>query len=448
MMGIEVCTIGGFEEVGKNMTAIKVGEDVILLDMGLMIPSLIELEEDEEIPRKSLTKKQLIARNVIPDDSVIKKWRPKVKAIVISHAHLDHVGGVPYLASDYDCPVVGTPFTIEILKTILKDEKIKIQNPLKILKAGKTLKINKNLKIEFINITHSTIQCVMVVLHTKAGIIVYANDFKLDKNPVIGKKPNFKRMKNLGDSGKVQLLIMDSLYSKSDMKTPSESVAREMLKDVIFGVNLKNNAVFVTTFASHIARLSSIVYFGRKLKRKIILLGRSLHKYVNAAEDIGAVKLTKSVEILSYRSQIKKKLKEIQKNPEKYLIVCTGNQGEPNAVLTRIANDEYHFKFSKDDAVIFSCKTIPDPSNIAHRASLERNLNKRGVRMFKDIHVSGHGAREDLRETVEMLKPKHIIPSHGSSQQLTPMVELAKNMGYNLGRTVHLVHDGQFLTFK
>jgi len=445
-MKIEVCTVGGFEEVGKNMTAVKVGEEVVIFDMGFMIPALIELEE-KQLSRKSLTRKQLISLNVVPDDSVIKKWKSKVKAIVISHAHLDHVGGVPYLAPEYNCPVVGTPYTIEILKSILHDEKMNIPNQLKVLKAGRTLKISKNLKIEFINITHSTIQCVFIAIHTPAGVIVYANDFKLDRNPVIGKKPDFKRMKHLGKSGKVKLLIMNSLYSKADMKTPSESVAREMLKDVMFGIDLKDHALFVTTFASHLPRLYSIVEFGRKLRRKVLFLGRSLHKYTVAAENIKAVKFTKHVEILSYGSQIKKKLKQVQQNPGKYLVVCTGNQGEPRAVLPRIANDDYHFKFKPGDSVIFSCKTIPDPSNVAQRVTLEKKLDRKGVRIFKDIHVSGHGAREDLRETVKLLNPMHLIPSHGSSEQLMPMVELSKKMGYKFGKTVHLVHDSQFLTF-
>ena len=203
------------------------------------------------------------------------------------------------------------------------------------------------------------------------------NDFKLDNHPVIGKKPDYEKLKSLGD-GSVKVLILDSLNSTSQMKTPSEKVAREMLKDVVLGVNTENKAIVVTTFSSHIARLRSIIDFGKHLNRKIVFLGRSLEKYVGTAENLKLVSFKDQVEIVGFREKVKEKLKRIMKNKDKYLIVCTGNQGEPDAVLARMARRDLPWKFDSGDIVIFSCRTIPTAETIANRDELEKKLTKHG----------------------------------------------------------------------
>ena len=254
---IEICAVGGYSEVGKNMTAIKVDDEVVICDMGFFLPEIIKLQEDEEVTKSEFTKKELIRYGAIPNDTIIQDWKNKVKAIVVTHCHLDHIGAIPYMASDYKAPVIGTPYSIEVLKQILKDEKAKIKNDLKTLNSNAKIKVSKNITIEFINMTHSTPQTVMIAIHTKYGAVIYANDFKFDNHPVIGKKPNYKRLQEIGDKG-VIALIADSLYSDANMKTPSEKVARELLKDVLLGTNNKGHLVIVTTFASQIARLKSI----------------------------------------------------------------------------------------------------------------------------------------------------------------------------------------------
>ena len=348
---------------------------------------------------------------------------------------------------NYSCPVIGTPYTIGILKTLLNDKKINIDNRLKELNTNSLIKISDKLSLEFVNITHSTLQTSITVLHTPEGKVVYTNDFKLDNHPVVGKKPNYEKIKELGD-GSVKVLILDSLNSIFQMKTPSEKVAREMLKDVVLGVNTEKKAIVVTTFSSHIARLKSIIDFGTHLNRKIIFLGRSLEKYVGTAEKLKLINFKEKIEIIGFRENVKKRLKRIMKDKGKYLIVCTGNQGEPDAVLARMARRDLPWKFESGDIVIFSCRTIPTVETIANREELEKNLRKSGVRVFKDIHVSGHASLEDHRDMIEMIKPQHIIPSHGDFEKVRGILELGKEIKYKEGKNIHCAENGEVISFR
>ncbi|MEA2037479.1 MAG: RNase J family beta-CASP ribonuclease [Nanoarchaeota archaeon] len=444
---IEICAIGGYNEIGKNMTAIKIDDEVVIIDMGLHLDSYIKYteEEQEDIVEKSAA--QLSRVGAIPDDSVIKEWRKKVKAIIPTHAHLDHVGALTFLSNKYEAPILCTPFTGEVIKTISNDEKIKLKNEIKILNVNAVYYISDKIKIEFINMTHSTPQTVMVAVHTPEGIILYANDFKFDNHPTLGKKPNYKRLEELGKSG-IKVLICDCTRARQPIKTPSELVAKEMLRDVMLGVDSKGKAVIVTTFASHLARLKSIVEFGKKMNRKIVFFGRSLAKYTKAGENIGLVNFSKEVEIVNFGKQIKKRLKKIEKDGiEKYLLVVTGHQGEPKSTLSKMVDGIIPFKFHSEDHVIFSCTIIPSEINIQNRAELERRMREHGVRIFRDIHASGHASREDLRDLLNLVVPKNIIPAHGEEDMKEALVDLAVEKGYKKGKTVHLVNDGDKISF-
>jgi len=420
-MPVEICSVGGYNEVGKNCTAIKVDDEVILMDIGIHLESYIKYTQDEDV--HDITAKELTAAGAIPDVSVIENWRKEVKAIIPTHAHLDHVGAIPYLGNKFDAPVLCTPYTAAVLKTILKDEKINIRNDIKVLSPNSSYTLSKKLKVEFINMTHSTPQTVMVAVHTQYGVILYANDFKFDSFPTLGKKPNFERLKELGQKG-ILALICDSTYAETKAKTPSESVAKEMLKEVMLGTESKGKVVAITTFSSHLARLKSIIEFGKAMNRKILFLGRSLSKYVRAGEDINIIKFSKDANILRFRGQVSGQLKKVQKNPGKYLLVMTGHQGEPKAVLSRMVRNEFPFKFQPEDHVIFSCKVIPTEINKENREKLENRLKNLGVRIFKDVHVSGHAAREDHRDLINMVKPKHIIPAHGEPEMKAALAML------------------------
>lgn len=435
---IEICSVGGYNEVGKNCTAIKIDDEVVICDLGLHLESYTNYTGDEDVVK--INPKELIRVGAVPDITKIKDWQKKVVAIVPTHAHLDHIGAIPFIGNYFNAPIICTPFSAAVLRAILGDEKIGLRNKIIELKAGSSFRVSKNIVIEFLNSTHSTPQTVMAVIHTKYGKIIYANDFKLDLFPTLGEKPDFKRLKQLGRKG-VLALIVDSTYAPAAIKMPSESVAREMLKDVLLGTDAKGKAIIVTTFSSHIARLKSIVELGRKLNRKVMFLGRSLSKYTSAAESVGLVKFSKQVEIIKYSSKIKRALNKVNREGrEKYLLVVTGHQGEPKSTLRKIARGEFNFKLGKEDHVIFSCKVIPGPTNIRNRNELEEQLREFGVRMFLDIHVSGHAGREDIRDLIKMTNPKHIIPAHGELKMTSALQDLAFDMGYK-NMNVHLMQD-------
>jgi ribonuclease J len=443
---IKIYPVGGFNEVGKNMTAVDLGEDVIIFDGGLFLPPIVELEESE----RAYTEKKLRSIGAIPDDLILDKLklRDKVRAIVPSHAHLDHIGALPFLSQRYDAPIIATPFTIEVLKTLFKDEKIMPSNKLISIKPNSTFYIqgkSKKYKLEFINITHSTPHTSFLALHTDDGIILYTNDFKLDNNPILGGKPNYKKIKEIAKKG-IKVLICDSLYSGEDRKTASERVARTMLEDVLLGMNNRRSGIIVTTFSSHIARLKSITDFGKKLNREIIFLGRSINKYVSAATRVGICPFRNDVRIATYRKQLERELKKIDRNRGNYMVVCTGHQGEPGSILDRLSRNKLPFRFQKSDNIIFSSSVIPTPINIENRNLLDGRLKKRGSRLFKNLHVSGHAGREDLRDFLEMTKPEHIIPAHGGHDKTAHLITLAKELGYK-DKYLHLTSNAKRLTF-
>ena len=439
---IEICTVGGYNEVGRNSTAIKIDDEVYVLDLGIHLENYVKYTQDEDLV--VVEPKELMKAGAVPDVSAIDDWKQKIKMIMPTHAHLDHLGAIPYLANNFKVPVMCTPFTSEVLKGILTEDKIKLNNKIKSMSANSSFQASSNVKVEFVHVTHSTPHTVMIALHTKEGIVLYANDFKFDLFPTLGKKPNFKRLEELGKQ-KVLALICDSTYAADARKMPSESIAKEMLKEVMLGIDSKNKHVVVTTFSSHIARLNSIVEFGQKMNRRIVFMGRSMAKYVRAAEATGIAKFSNKVEILKYSGQIKRKLKKIAKERGKYLMVATGHQGEPKSVLAKMMNGELKFKFFPEDHVIFSCKTIPTPTNIENRQKLEANLRNFNVRIFKDIHQSGHAAREDLRDLINLVKPQHIIPAHGELRMTSALADLAVEMGYKKGNNVHVMGNGERL---
>jgi ribonuclease J len=444
-MTVDICTVGGYSEVGKNMLAVKVDDEVIVLDIGLHLEPYIKYTDDEDV--HDMSAYALTKIGAIPDISLVEDWRKKVIAIVPTHAHLDHVGAIPYLSNKFTAPILCTPFTGAVLNRICVDENLKLKNEVKLLNVNSTCKISENITIEFVNMCHSTPQAVTVVLHTKYGKIVYATDFKFDKHPVLGKKCNVTRLKEIGKE-KVLCLIMTALKASVDNKTPSEIVARELLKDVLLSTESEGHAIIVTTFSSHLARLKSIIELGKKLNRKIVLLGRSLGKYVEAGETVGIIDFSSEVEICRYPNHIKRRLKKIQNEKDKYLIVCTGHQGEPKAILSRMVRGEFDFKLEKEDHVIFSCTVIPNSMHIANREILENDMKQQGVRIFKDLHVSGHPGREDLRDMINIMEPKHVIPCHGDMSFASNLSALLDEMDYNMTEQVHIMSDGQRLKLK
>ncbi len=444
---MEICTVGGFEEVGKNMTAVKVGEEVFLFDCGFYLPGVIELQEESKI---GYTRKGLRRVGGIPDDRVLDKigWTKKVKAIFISHAHLDHVAGLPFLIDRYPNAIIyGTPFTMEVLNSLIRDSKISIRNQKKIIHPNSIHSIpgvSSGIKVEFIHTTHSTIDCAFIVLHTPEGSFFYALDYKFDDTPTMGPPPNYSRLKQIGNQG-VKAAIINTLYSAKKESNGSESDADKMLKEAFEKIEEKNTALFVTTFSSHIERLNNIVKHARETKREIIFLGRSLAKYVDCAIAVGKCPFKNKIKIIKYRRQINSFLKNVEKNRGKYFIVCTGHQGEKNSILDRIAKGETPFRFRGGDNLIYSSSVIPTEVNIKSREILDERFKKLGVNIQTNVHVHGHGSQESKKKLIELVRPKIIIPAHGTREQEKELICVAEEYGYELGKNSYLASNGKVI---
>jgi ribonuclease J len=447
-MTIKMYTLGGSDEAGRNMMAFEIGEDIVICDMGLQLSNLVLY--NDEIDKMGLD--EMIEKNIVADPKLILEKKDKVKAIVITHAHLDHVGAVQYMANLFNCPIYGTPFTIEVLKVLMKSQK-NVASPLKNkfikVNVNSLIKISDNVEVEFINVTHSTPQTAIAVLHTPEGKIMYANDFKFDNRPGLGQRTNYERLKQLDKDG-IKLLVVDSVRSNLKRKTLSEIVVKEMLRDVFIETDIVNTqGVIITTFASHITRLKSIMELTQELGRKLVFLGRSIAKYAKAAKNAGIIDFkAKGVTIAETPTEIGKWLDVINKNKKDYIIVCTGHQGEPNAVLSKIAEGRTPFELKEDDKVVFSSEVIPTQVNIEARQILDAKLEAYRCKIFKDIHVSGHASREDHKDLLNMIHPENIVPVHGHIQLKEGMIELAEELGYEQDKTLWVLPDQGVFEFK
>jgi len=446
---VKIHTIGGFSEVGKNMLCLELEDDAFVLDEGFFLPPLVTMEEREKF---EYTEKKLAGIGAIPDFSMIHDIKHKVRAQLIGHAHLDHVGAVPYISDNFNAPICGTPFTTAVLRSLLKDNnsssnELLLRNKIKSVEPNRSVQIqgkHKKYDVEFINVTHSTPHSAIIAIRTDKGYFLYANDFKLDDNPMLGLKTNYKRLREIAKEG-VRALVIDSLYSGTDRKTPSEKIAHTLLEEVLLTIQNRNAGVIVTTFSSHIARLKSITDFAKRMNRQPIFLGRSLNKYSEAAREVGIAPFLKDVKIVKYRKEVEKNLKRVNDNRRRYLIVCTGHQGEPGSIMDRIARSQVPYRIDKDDNIVFSSSVIPADINKENFSKMEEELRRKKARIFRDVHVSGHAGREDLRDMINLLQPEHIIPAHGGSDKTTPMAELAGELGYKLGKNCHLMNDGGVL---
>ena len=431
---IEIIPVGGYSEIGRNCTIIKWKDESVMLDFGLMLDNYIRMTEDENL-KYNISQSTLIREKAVPDIDSVKDELKNLKAICISHAHLDHVGAVPFFLNKLKVPIHGTPFTIEMLKALILDKKKPIESNLIAHPENCTFSVSKNLKVEFIHITHSAPQTVMIVVHTPEGSVVYANDFKLDNTPVLEEKPNYEAMKKLTN---VKALIMDSLYATDNRKTPSEQVAKEMLKELLLETDSKGKNIIVTTFSSHVARLQTIVELAEKIKRRPVFIGRSLAKYLGAAKAAEIADFEEKADFVRFGSGLEKYFKKNPKTKDKLFIV-TGHQGEQKAILPRMSKGKF-FPFEEEDIVIFSCRTIPTEENYRNRDILEKQLKSLKLRIFTDVHVSGHAAREDHRELIKLVKPENIIPTHGNPEMLMAQKELCEELGY-ADKNIHILKN-------
>ncbi len=437
---MKIYTLGGYDEVGRNMTAVEVDGEVVILDMGFNMDRIVLMEDEE----RNASYRELVKYSAIPDDSPLKG--KKVIAIVPSHGHLDHIGAIPVMAERYNAPIYATPYTSVLLREMFKEQaKEHLIKRLKTLKYNQKIQLGKSISLEFIYVTHSIPHASMILLRTKEGNVAYLNDYKIDFSPVLKEEKPFpkRQFKKLGKEG-IKVLIMESLRAEEKSKTLSENLAKQMVKEVIKeSYEESKGAVFFTSFSSHIARISEVLE-ANKGEREIVMLGRSLDLYGRCAKELNLIDL-EGIPIYKHRRKVIETLKKIKQEKEKYLVVLTGNQGEYNAVLTRMARGEYPYPWDKNDTVIISSNPIPIPINIANRFILERNLQEKGVRVIDGIHVSGHARREDSRDILRWLNPEYLIPSHGDLHKTSALAQLGKEEGYIIGKTVILSYNGNVI---
>jgi ribonuclease J len=444
-MEIEIATIGGYEEVGRQMTAVRAGDDVVVFDMGLNLSQVLIHDNVETEKMHSL---DLIDMGAIPDDRVMSDLEGDVQAIVPTHGHLDHIGAISKLAHRYDAPVVATPFTVELVKQQVDSEnKFNVGNEMVKMEAGETMSIGERCELEFVNVTHSIIDAINPVLHTPEGAVVYGLDKRMDHTPVIGDPIDMDRFREIGREGNgVLCYIEDCTNAGSKGRTASEAVARRHLRDVMTSIEDYDGGIVATTFSSHIARVKSLVEFAEEIGRQPVLLGRSMEKYSGTAERLNFVDFPDDLGMYGHRKSVDRTFKRIMKEgKENYLPIVTGHQGEPRAMLTRMGRGETPYEIDDGDKVIFSARVIPEPTNEGQRYQSERLLGMQGARIYDEIHVSGHLRTEGHYTMLDALQPQHVIPAHQDLGGFAPYVDLAEGMGYALGRDLHVTRNGNMI---
>ncbi|MGV8163110.1 MAG: MBL fold metallo-hydrolase RNA specificity domain-containing protein [Candidatus Nanoarchaeia archaeon] len=429
---IEIIPIGGYGEIGRNCTLVKYKNESVMLDIGLNLDPYIMLTERDESSR-TISRNLLIREGAIPDLTNFDELK-SLKAVCISHAHLDHVGAVPVYSDILRVPFHGTGFTMQVLKVLVEEKRKKLPE-IVVHPENSIFRVSKNLLVEFIHVTHSTPQTSIVVVHTPEGCVVYANDFKLDETPTLGSKTNFDALKKLKN---VRALIMNSLYSVKKGRTPSESEATKKLEEVLFSEDYTGRNIIATTFSSHIARLRTISTLSKMIGRKPVFIGRSIAKYLDAAKEAGIADLEKDAEFVRFGSTLEKYFKQNPFTTDK-LFVVTGHQAEPRAILSRLTSSNL-FPFKNNDVVIFSSKIIPNEQNHVNKEKMDFLLKKKGVIIYDEVHVSGHASSEEQEELVSLIKPEHIIPVHGNKEMMKAQEKLASRLGYKK-ENIHVLEN-------
>jgi len=403
-----VIALGGLGEVGKNMYVFTHKDEIFIIDAGVMFPESDLLGIDY----------------VIQDVTYLKQNENKIKGLIITHGHEDHIGGISFLLQNVNIPVIyGAQTSVDLIKRKLDDRQVTYNN-LEVITED-TIITSKYFKVEFITTTHSIPDSFCIVLHTPNGIIVQTGDFKFDLTP-IGPMANLQKMAKFGATG-VKLLMSDSTNALSPGFSNSESVVDDALADIVNGYN---GRIIIATFASNIFRVKHIVETCRKNNRKILVFGRSMESTTQTAINNGLIK-DKTIFIDNNTA------KSLKKN--EICILCTGSQGEPLAALSRIAQGTHkQISLLPDDLVVFSSNPIP-----GNAASINRVINKlylKGVKVvtnseFSDIHTSGHAKQEELKLMLRLINPEYFMPMHGEYRMLKQHAKLAESCGIPLDKS-------------
>lgn len=416
---LKIIPLGGLNEIGKNLTVFEYGKDIIVLDCGIAFP-------DEEMLGVDL---------VIPDFNYLIKNADKVRGLIVTHGHEDHIGAIPYFLKELNVPVYGTRLTLGLIEHKLKEHNILSSAKLNKVSQGDKIKLGE-ITVEFIRTNHSIADACAIAFHTPVGIILHTGDFKIDSTPVTGQMIDLARFAELSKEG-ITLLMSDSTNAERPGYTMSESTIGGTL-DEIFSQN-KKNRIIVATFASNIHRMQQIIDTAHKCGRKVAVSGRSMENILTVAIELGYMKVPNGV--LVNIDNLKKY------NKEQTVIITTGSQGEPMSALYRMAySDHKKIEITKGDVVVVSASPIPGNEKFISRVINE--LFKKGAKVIyesmADIHVSGHACQEELKLILGITKPKFFMPVHGEYRHLIRHGELAEKVGID-PKNIFISDNGKVL---
>ena len=413
---VKIIPLGGLEQIGMNITAIEYEDTIVVIDCGLAFP-----EED-----------MLGIDLVIPDVSYLKDNIDKVKGLVVTHGHEDHIGAIPYVEKEINIPIYATKLTMGLIDNKLREHNLLNNVKRKVVKHGQTINLGC-FRIEFIRSNHSIPDSSGLAIYTPAGILVHTGDFKVDFTPVFGETIDLQRYAELGKKG-VLALMSDSTNVERPGFTPSEKKVGHTF-DVLFAEN-KNNRLIIATFASNVDRVQQIINSADKYGRKVVIEGRSMVNVINTATELGFIQIPDNTLI---------GIEQMKNYPdEQIVLITTGSQGENMAALSRIAaNIHNKVSITPGDTVILSSSPIPGNEKAINKIINE--LEMKGAKViFQDTHVSGHACQEELKLIYALTKPQYAIPVHGEYRHLKRHAELAQEMGVDKDNVV-IMNNGSVL---
>lgn len=420
MPTLEVVPLGGLGEFGMNMMVVAFGDTAVLVDAGVMFP-------DPELLGVDL---------IIPDLAYVQQRYPRVAALVLTHGHEDHIGGVPYVLPHVDGPVYGTPLTLALVEPKLAEHGIDARDRLVRVKPRDTVRVG-DITVEFLRVTHSMPDCVALAIHTPAGTIVHTGDFKIDQTPLDGEHVDFHRLAALGQAG-VLALFGDSTNVDRKGFTGSEVDVIEAFEEIFTSTKGK---LVITAFASSIHRMQVLVNLAAQFRRKVAFVGRGMTENSQIAERLGYLHIPAGLQIRD---------SDVRSHAGRDVVcLVTGSQGEPMAALSRIAIDDHrHVSLEPDDTVVFSARAIPGNEKLIGRVM--NHVARRGADVIyegmKHVHVSGHGSEEELKLMISLVRPRHFVPIHGEYRQLARHARVAAQVTGGATRVL-MAENGDRLVF-
>jgi len=408
---ISIFALGGINEIGKNMYVVQYGDDMLIIDCGAKFP-------DESLLGIDL---------IIPDITYLQENKEKIKALIVTHGHEDHIGGIPYFLKKLNVPIYATRFTLGLIELKLKEHKLLRETDLVEIHSDSSLNFGQ-VDVSFFRTNHSIPDCLGIVFHTPEGNVVHTGDFKFDLTPVNNQFADIHKMAEIGTNG-VLALISESTNAERPGLTPSERLVGDHIEEAFLHAERK---IIISTFASNVNRIQQIVNATIATDRKLALLGRSMVNVVDVALERGYLNIPEDMLIDA------REVKYL--SPEEVVVLCTGSQGEPLAALSRLANGSHReVKILPDDTVILA--SSPIPGNEKGVSRIVDNLFQLGAKVIygssshTGMHVSGHGYQEDLKLMLTLMKPKFFIPIHGEFRMLHQHRLLAESVGVKRGHT-------------